>query len=157
MLVPIPLRMLVLLVALTAFAPVSVAHAVGGGGEDSAENTAVPSYAEADADVSAGRYRSAIDKLKLLVRAEPGNADAWNLLAYASRKSERYRDAAKYYDQALKLEPNHRGALEYQGELFIATGKTDLAKANLERLAALCGTCEEYEELRAALSAAGAI
>jgi hypothetical protein len=48
------------------------------------------------------------------------------------------------------------GALEYQGELFITTGKLDQAKANLAKLQGLCGTCEEAQDLEAALKAAGA-
>ena len=63
-------------------------------------------------------------------------------------------DAA--YLKVLAINPDHLGALEYQGELFIATGRVDQAKANLDRLKTLCGSCEEAEDLENALKAAGA-
>ena len=131
------------------------AIAAGGGGTKSATNTTVPTYVDAKAAVDAGKYKSAIATLKSLVKADPKNADTWNLLGFSSRKLKKYDDAAKYYSAALKLDPKHRGALEYQGELFIITGAFDQAKANLKSLKSLCGTCEEFADLKAALTAAG--
>ena len=131
------------------------AIAANSGGTKSATNTAVPTYVDAKAAVDAGKYKSAIVALKVLVKTDPKNADAWNLLGFSSRKLKKYEDAAKYYDTALRLDPKHRGALEYQGELFIVTGAFDQAKANLKSLKSLCGTCEEFADLKAALSAAG--
>lgn len=151
---PRHLAALVLAVALTAV-PASFALAAGGGGSDSATNTALPTYASAEADVNAGRYQQAIKSLKSLVKADPANADAWNLLGYSSRKLKKYDAAAQYYQTALKLDPKHLGALEYQGELFVETGAFDQAKANLGRLKKLCGNCEQYADLKAVLTAAG--
>jgi hypothetical protein len=53
------------------------------------------------------------------------------------------------------VNPDHIGALEYQGELFVMTGQLDRAKANLDRLNNLCGNCEEAEDLAKALAKAG--
>ncbi|MDH5452612.1 MAG: tetratricopeptide repeat protein [Paracoccaceae bacterium] len=129
--------------------------AAGSGGSDSSTNTAQPSYQDAKAAVDAGQYRNAIRTLKKLVKTDPNNADAWNLLGYSNRKLKKYPDAAAYYRTALKIDPKHLGALEYQGELFVETGEFDQAKANLGRLKKLCGTCEEYSDLQKVLAAAG--
>ena len=143
------------LLSFAVFGQTLPAEAAGGGGTKSVINTAVPSYADAKAAVDAGKYKTAIQTLRVLVKTEPRNADAWNLLGFSSRKLERYDDAAQYYDIALKLDPKHLGALEYQGELFVKTGALTRAKANLKSLKSLCGKCEEYTDLKAALAAAG--
>jgi len=97
-------------------------------------------------------YAAAITSLSIVVDASPRNADAFNLLGYASRKSGDLESAAGFYQTALEIDPNHLGALEYQGELFIMLGDIAAAEANLARLAAACGACEEHAELAAALA-----
>jgi len=61
--------------------------------------------------------------------------------------------AQAHYDEALRLDPQHRGALEYSGELALMKG--DLATAEL-RLAALdkaCPfSCEPYRDLKQAVA-----
>jgi len=140
--------------ALFAFTAIP-AVAVDGGGQDTAIATQAPGYAEAKAATDAKQHRKAINILAALVNSDPNNADAWNLLGYNSRKLKRYDDAAKYYRAALQLDPKHLGALEYQGELFLETGAAEKARANLNRLKALCGDCEEYLDLKEALEKAG--
>jgi hypothetical protein len=52
----------------------------------------------------------------------------------------------------LRINPNHLGALEYQGELFLQTKKVSAAKKNLAKLKQLCGVnCEEYLDLKKAI------
>ena len=87
---------------------------------------------------------------------ETGNADWHNLMGYSLRhfaKPDLDR-AESHYEQALRINPKHRGALEYSGELHLTRG--DLAKAE-QRLAALNKACflpcEEYTELKAAIEA----
>ena len=55
----------------------------------------------------------------------------------------------KHYLKALKLQPGHKGAHEYLGELYVLVGQMAKAKAMLAQLEKLCGnkTCEEYEDL----------
>ena len=67
-----------------------------------------------------------------VVKAEPKNADAWNLMGYSSRHLKNYTEAARYYALALRANPRHVGALEYQGELFVETGDYAKARQNLE-------------------------
>jgi tetratricopeptide (TPR) repeat protein len=74
-------------------------------------------------------------------------ADALNLLGYANRKLGDKSKAMTYYTKALNLEPNHLGANEYMGELYLEMN--DLPKAE-ERLAILknaCGDCDEFDDL----------
>ena len=122
----------------------------------SATSTTAASYADAKALVDAGKYDDALPALVTITTDDPQNADAWNLLGFTHRMLGHNDESAQAYLVVLDINPNHLGALEYQGELFINTGKMDLAKANLAKLQSLCGTCEEYEDLDKALKAAGA-
>jgi len=109
----------------------------------------------ARAAIYAGDWSGAISTLMDVVDAAPDNADALNLLGYATRKSGDLERAAVFYDAALQINPAHLGALEYQGELFIMQGDIAAAEANLVKLAAACGACEEYADLAEALSDVG--
>lgn len=98
-------------------------------------------------------YPAAIKKLKQAIKADKENADAWNLLGYASRKSGDTEAAKHAYEMALSIDKDHLGALEYQGELFISMGKLDNAQDNLARLTELCPDgCDEQQELADALA-----
>ena len=111
---------------------------------------------EARASIDAGDYAGAMASLSEVVAADPQNADALNLMGYASRKSGDMTNAATYYEAALAINPSHFGALEYQGEMFLMTDQIDAAKANLAKLEAECAPCEEYDDLAQALTDAGA-
>ena len=105
------------------------------------------------AQISARNWSGAIDELKRLNDA--GNADWNNLMGYSLRKAPTpdFAGAEKFYDEALRIDPKHRGALEYSGELYLQTG--DLAKAE-QRLATLDKECtfgcEEYSDLKKAIA-----
>jgi tetratricopeptide (TPR) repeat protein len=63
------------------------------------------------------------------------------------------KQAASFYAKALDFNPNHKGALEYQGEMFFELGQIDKTKANLFKLVTLCPKgCEEREDLEKAIS-----
>lgn len=154
--------LLALMLALAASPGLTASGGGSGGGSSSGsasgsgqKNAAVATYADAQALVDQGKYRKALKVLQSMTKANPSDADAWNLMGYSSRKLKKYDDASVYYAKALKLDPKHLGALEYQGELFVETGSYDQARANLKRLKSLCGTCEQYAELKTALTAAG--
>lgn len=106
----------------------------------------------ARAAIAAQDWAGAIALLTPVVQAQGGNADALNLMGYASRKAGHLQNAATYYEAALKADPRHLGALEYQGELFLMTGDRAGAEANLARLQDLCGSCEEARDLAEALA-----
>jgi tetratricopeptide (TPR) repeat protein len=96
-------------------------------------------------------YAAALPILVALTEAQPDYADAWNLRGFANRKLGNMDEAAAAYDTALTLNPEHLGALEYQGEMFIQTGKMELALANLVKLQSICGDCEQAQDLKKAL------
>ena len=102
--------------------------------------------------IASKNFSSALASLKIADRNYPNNADINNLLGYSARNLKQNKAAATYYTKALRINPNHLGALEYQGELFMVTKKISAAKRNLAKLKRLCGVnCEEYLELKKAI------
>jgi Flp pilus assembly protein TadD len=102
--------------------------------------------------IAAKNFSAALTSLQAADKTFPNNADINNLLGYSARNLKQYKPAATYYAKALKIDPKHLGALEYQGELFILTKKTSDAKKNLAKLKSLCGvSCEEYLDLKKAI------
>jgi tetratricopeptide (TPR) repeat protein len=115
------------------FAPASAPHAA---------------YLDAVALINSGRYEDAVASLKALGAAIGPNADVLNYLGYANRKLGRFDQALAYYGQALALDPDHRGAHEYLGELFVELRQPDKARAQLAALDRLCPYgCTEREML----------
>ena len=64
-------------------------------------------------------------------------------------------EAETWYLKALRIQPNHLGANEYLGELYVMTGQMSKAKARLAAIAKICGntSCEEYGDLYRAIAA----
>ena len=86
---------------------------------------------------------------------EPGNADYHNLYAYAIRKgtSPNVDLVFKHYNEALRIDPRHRGAHEYIGEAYLMVGNLAKAKEHLAALDRLCFFgCEEYSMLKQAVA-----
>lgn len=114
-----------------------------------------PDLTKIRAEVKAEDYKTAIADLQGLVGQGTQDPDVYNLLGFSLRKSGNAKDAQTFYEKALALDPNHKGTLEYQGELYIEGGDIAKAQQNLARLVTLCPTgCEEREDLESALSAA---
>lgn len=104
--------------------------------------------------IDAKDFPGAIAELTPMLEASP-SADVYNLMGFSLRKSGDLKQAQTFYSKALDFDPSHKGALEYQGELYLQIGDIDRAKANLTKLAALCPTgCEERGELEAKIEAA---
>ena len=84
------------------------------------------------------------------------SADWNNLMGYSLRKKNppALTESEKYYQTALQLDPKHKGALEYYGELLLL--KHDLAGAEsmLKQLDKVCTFgCEEYRDLKKSIQA----
>lgn len=128
----------------------SVLFSLGVFAADTTPSESAPSWqADAQKEIKANQYDAAIKTL--LAANQPNSADWNNLLGYAQRKKNPPDLAAaeRYYQAALKIDPKHRGALEYYGELFLM--KNDLAGAEqmLARLNKACFfPCEEYRDLK---------
>jgi len=98
------------------------------------------------------KWADAIDELKRV--NDGGNADWNNLMGYAMRKQATpdYAAAERYYDEALRIDPKHRGALEYSGELSLINGNLPKAEEKLAALDKACRfSCEEYRDLKRAV------
>lgn len=105
--------------------------------------------------VNTGDYRAAMPILTAIVKADPRNADALNLMGYSLRKTGQPDLALQYYNRALQLMPQHLGANEYLGELYAELGQIDKAKQRLAILQAACGTdCVQAQDLREAIAKA---
>ena len=96
-------------------------------------------------------YWAAISQLNNVVTSDPRNADAYNLLGFSYRKTKNFDSAERNYRRALRLDPEHKGALEYMGELYLETGRRAQAEELLALLKMLCPEgCEELDDLRQA-------
>jgi tetratricopeptide (TPR) repeat protein len=109
--------------------------------------------AVARAQIAAKDWPAAIAELKRV--DDTGDADWNNLMGYSLRKGPTpdFAAAEKFYDQALRLDPWHRGALEYSGELYLMIGDLARAEQRLARLDDVCTSgCEELSELQKAIA-----
>jgi tetratricopeptide (TPR) repeat protein len=113
-----------------------------------------PNYRLAVESIRAGDYPKAIALLKQHVADKPADANAWNCLGFASRKSGDLDAAFDHYRKALSIDPKHRGAHEYIGEAYLMVKQPAKAEEHLKILDRLCFLpCEEYTDLRKAIAA----
>ena len=104
--------------------------------------------------VKAANYGKAIKLLKKEVAKDSRNADAWNYLGFSQRKLKKFDQAMTAYRKALAIDPEHRGANEYLGELFLQTGDLAKAKDRLKKLDDVCTFgCDEFDDLKQAIKA----
>tara|TARA_B100002051_G_C16594266_1_gene564484 strand:- start:491 stop:970 length:480 start_codon:yes stop_codon:yes gene_type:complete len=150
-------RIFIILIALFIFAQyIDVSYSAGGNGED----TYLDLYKEGKQLVKRAEkmekknklerakklYGKAQEKLRDANKVERNNPDILNYLGFALRKTGKFEEAEKFYMKGLKIKPDHNGINEYLGELYIQTGRKNLAE---ERLAVLKNCkCKEYEELK---------
>jgi tetratricopeptide (TPR) repeat protein len=147
---------LILTVASLAFGLASpvLAAGGGGGGADSPPSKPVDAnFAQGKALVEAKRYQEAMPYLQQAAAKDPKNADAYNLMGYATRKSGNANGSLQYYNQALAIDPKHLGANEYIGEAYLMLDRPAEAQQHLARLDTLCTFgCTEYRMLKAAIA-----
>ncbi len=133
------------------------AQADAGGGSDDRTNQARgkpvdPEYTAAEKAIKADKFAEAIPLLQRVVGRDAGNADAFNWLAYATRRKGDPAASLPLYEKALALDPKHRGAHEYIGEAYLMLGNVAKAKEHLARLNSLCFLpCSEYSDLKKAV------
>ena len=109
----------------------------------------VDKLAAARAQIAAKQWRVAIDELKKV--NDTGSADWNNLMGYSLRKAKvpDYDGAERFYNEALRIDPKHRGALEYSGELYLIKGDLATAEQRLATLDKVCKLpCDEYTDLK---------
>jgi tetratricopeptide (TPR) repeat protein len=121
-------------------------------GSSSAEDEADSQFRKAEKAIKAKKYDEAVPLLQAVLKSTPKNADALNELAYSQRNLGQLDEAMTNYNAALAINPEHKGALEYQGELYLMQGNSTAAEANLEKLGQICKRgCAEKDALSAAL------
>lgn len=118
-------------------------------GSDSADEVIKPSnYSKILKLIEKEDFNDAIEKIETVLKNKKylKDPDILNHYAYSLRKIQKLSKAEEYYNKALKIDPSHRGALEYIGELYVDTNRLDKAKIILKKLENC--RCEEYSELK---------
>src|SRR6478672_6353343 len=114
-----------------------------------------PDLTAVRAKIKAKEFKSAITDLNGMIDKGVQHADVYNLLGFSLRKSGDLKTAYTFYKKALDFDPEHKGALEYLGELYVQTGDLPKAREHVVLLTKLCPQgCEELEDLQKALAAA---
>jgi len=137
----------VIVLALAGFGLVP-AHADGGYGNDNSKSKLSPFHELIEGE----KYQQAITELDKALADAPDDADLLNLLAYSNRKLGNFDSAMDNYLKALKIDPDHRGANEYLGELYLQLGQLEKAEERLSVLDKECFFgCREYDKLEQAI------
>ncbi len=106
-----------------------------------------PEVAEGARLVESGRYELGLPVLEAALARLPGDPDILVYIAFAQRRLGNRDAAMEAYLEALGTNPNHPGALAYQGSLLLEMGDRPGAEANLAQLTNSCGRCAERETL----------
>ncbi|MEX0503387.1 tetratricopeptide repeat protein [Alphaproteobacteria bacterium LSUCC0719] len=158
---PLPWMLAAALVALALGIASGLAHAAGS--DSSGSDSSGSSYGSASMSkdmrkasyyINKQDYKAALTHLEAEIATNPDSADAWNLTGFAARNLGDYARSEVAYDRALAINPAHKGALEYKGELYLKLGNLAGAEALLARLSKVCSfNCEEKKELAEAIEA----
>ena len=151
----------VLTVASLALAPAAVLAMGSSSSDDSSSSSssassAPPSeYKMGVAAIEAQDWEKAKKHMAAAINEDANNADAFNYLGYARRKSGDYDGALKAYQVALDLDPKHKGAHEYIGQAYLEMGNVAKAEQHLDQLDSICTFgCAEYTSLKQAVAKA---
>lgn len=108
----------------------------------------VAQYMAAARLINEARYEEAIADLYRAQAIVGPHPDILNYLGYSHRKLGKMERAQGYYAAALAIDPDHKGANEYLGELYLEIGEIGKAKKQLAKLETLCAFgCAEREDL----------
>jgi len=99
-------------------------------------------------------WNAAIDELEREAKRDRFNADVQNLLGYSLRNAGQLDKAFAAYNNALRIDPKHKGAHEYIGVAYLIVKQPAKAQEHLAALKAICGdNCEETQDLAKAIAA----
>jgi Flp pilus assembly protein TadD len=122
-------------------------------GVDTSQTRDAPDLTAVRAKIKAKDWTGAITDLNELIDKGTQHADVYNLLGFSLRNSGDLKGAQTFYKKALEFDPDHKGALEYQGELYVMLRDLTKARENVARLMKLCPQgCEELEDLQKAIA-----
>jgi Flp pilus assembly protein TadD len=121
---------------------------------DNVSSRDAPDLASVRAKIKAKDFKGAIAELTPMLTTHQ-HADVYNLMGFSLRKVGDTKQAYTFYRKALEFDPEHKGALEYLGELYVETGQVDKARDNATLLKKLCPSgCEELADLEHAIATA---
>ena len=137
---------------------------VNGAGTESSnsDSTTTPDqinslYELAEKHIYNKKYDKSLKLLKKLTKREDlgtRRADIYNLLGFSYRKLENPELDKSFaaYMMALEIDPEHAGAHEYLGELYLMRDQKNQAMRMLSKLENLVGkNAEEYKDLLQAI------
>jgi tetratricopeptide (TPR) repeat protein len=140
-----------LFIVSTGFAAAALASGTESG-DDSKKKKDDTQYSSGVNKVKQKDFQGAIDLLNQVVLRDPKNANAWNYIGFSDRMLGKYDESLAAYEKALAIEPDHIGANEYLGELYVQTGHPEKARQQLAVLDRLCGeNCDEFKQLKGAI------
>lgn len=120
---------------------------------DNMQSTDAPDLTSVRAKIATKDYAGALAELRGLAE-DNQQADVYNLIGYTLRKTGDYKTSLTYYTKALELQPDHKAAREYLGELYVEAGEMAKAEEQVSTLKQLCPSgCEELEDLQKAIAA----
>ncbi len=123
---------------------------------DNVTSKDAPDLTSVRAKIKAKDFKAALAELTPMLTTYQ-HADVYNLMGFSLRKTGDYKQAYTFYRKALDFDPEHKGALEYLGELYVETGEVEKAKQNVVLLKKLCPSgCEELADLEKAVATAEA-
>ena len=114
-------------------------------------------YELAEKHINNKKYDKSLKLLKKLTKREDlgtRRADIYNLLGFSYRKLENPELDKSFaaYMMALEINPEHAGAHEYLGELYLMRDQKNQAMKMLSKLENLVGkNAEEYKDLLQAI------
>jgi Tfp pilus assembly protein PilF len=144
------------LIAALILTSITASASAAGDADGSATAPKDPILERASAATSKQDWPAAQGILRDALQKDPGNASYHNLYAYSIRKAANPDMSLvfKHYNEALRLDPKHRGAHEYIGEAYLMVGNVSKAKEHLGALDKLCFfPCTEYTDLKKAIAA----
>jgi len=121
---------------------------------DNVTSRDAPDLASVRAKIKAKDFTGALAELTHMLETYQ-HADVYNLMGFSLRKTGDRSRAYTFYRKALDFDPQHKGALEYLGELYVETGQIEKARENVVQLKKLCPAgCKELADLEQAIATA---
>src|ERR1700759_921995 len=130
--------------AAIAFACLFAGHAFA---VDNVTSKDAPDLTSVRVKLKAKDYKGALAELTPMLE-KVQHADVYNLMGFSLRKTGDQKQAFTFYRKALDFDPQHKGALEYLGELYVETGQIEKARANAKKLKKLLPAgCKKLADL----------
>ncbi len=139
------------LCVVSAFLIINANNVFSAGSSSDSNDTKTKSlaYLSAEKLINKNKFADAIVKLNDALSVDSKDADIYNYLGFTHRKLGKMEKAAFYYNKALEINPKHKGALEYQGEMYLTLNQIGKAEENLKKLDKICFLgCTEFDKLK---------